>query len=120
MIPSWDQLQCLASAGIRSSIFGSSVFGVESLNLLPELINEALKCKTNSIDYKKFDEFIDLNGYEFPVQDFEVLRNQILLSGNGAFSNVTISKEKMLDFLKKTQEMLSESVKVHAKIISSN
>jgi hypothetical protein len=26
----------------------------------------------------------------------------------------------MLDFLKKTQEMLSESVKVHAKIISSN
>ena len=71
-------------------------------------------------DYKYFYELIDLNAYEFPVQDFEVLRNQILLSGNGAFSNVTISKEKMLDFLKKTQEMLSESVKVHAKIISSN
>mgnify|MGYP001174417797 FL=1 len=97
-----------------------SVFGVESLSSLPELIKEALECKTSSIDYKKFDEFIDLNAYEFPVQDFEVLRNQILLSGNGAFSNVTISKEKMLDFLKKTQEMLSESVKVHAKIISSN
>jgi hypothetical protein len=97
-----------------------SVFVIDSLNSFPQLIKTALDYKVNESDYEKFKKIFNIDGFEFQIQLFEVMRNQILLSGNGAFSNVVISNEKMNDFLIQTEKLFFESVNAHTQIILSN
>ena len=95
-----------------------SVFGVESLNSLPELIKTALKSKTEPLNCKKFESLFELNDYVFPINVYEVIRNQYLFSGNGVFSNVHISDNTMLEFLEKNKQLFSKAVKVHLRMMS--
>jgi hypothetical protein len=95
-----------------------SVFGVESLNSLPKLIETALKSKIEPLDVKKFESLFESNDYVFPINVYEIIRNQYLFSGNGVFSNVNISDNTMLEFLKKNKQLFSEAVKVHLRMIS--
>ena len=95
-----------------------SVFGVESLNSLPKLIETALKSKIEPLDVKKFESLFESNDYLFPINVYEVIRNQYLFSGNGVFSNVHISDNTMLKFLEKNKQLFSEAVKVHLRMIS--
>jgi hypothetical protein len=95
-----------------------SVFGVESLNSLPKLIETALKSKIEPLDVKKFESLFESNDYVFPINVYEIIRNKYLFSGNGVFSNVHISDNTMLEFLKKNKQLFSEAVKVHLNMIS--
>ena len=97
-----------------------NVFVVDSLDSLPELICKALECKTNPSDYKKFEDYFYIDGFDFPINVYEVIRNKILLSGNGVFSNVSISNQTMIDFLEKNKRLFSNSIQAHLKIISKN
>ena len=95
-----------------------SVFGVESLNSLPKLIETALKSKIEPLDIKKFESLFESNDYVFPINVYEIIRNQYFFSGNGVFSNVHISDNQMLKFLEKNKQLFSDSVKTHLMIIS--
>jgi len=95
-----------------------SVFGVESLNSLPKLIETALKSKIEPLDIKKFESLFESNDYVFPINVYEIIRNQYFFSGNGVFSNVHISDNQMLKFLEKNKPLFSDSVKTHLMIIS--
>jgi hypothetical protein len=97
-----------------------SVYGVESLNSLPELIKTALKSKIEPLDCKKFESLFKSNDYVFPINVYEVIRNQYLFSGNGVYSNIDISDNTMLEFLEKNKQLFSEGVKAHLKVISSD
>ena len=96
-----------------------SVFEIDSLTSLPELIKNALKCKTDPMNYEKFKSIFNENIFSFPLNVYEVIRNQSLFSGNGVFSNIEISNEKMLEFLQKNEKLFSDSVETHLKIITS-
>lgn len=97
-----------------------SVFGVESLNSLPGLIKTALKSKTEPLNYKKFESVFKLNDYVFPINVYEVIRNQYFFSGNGVYSNMDISDNTMLEFLEKNEQLFSQAVQVHLNIISND
>ena len=112
--------------GIPSITFGKqpyqiipSVFGVESLTHLPDLIKTALNFKSKSSDYEKFESLLDINGFSFPLNVYEIIRNQILFSGNGVFSNVEISNENMSKFLKNNEKLFEDNVKAHLKLINN-
>ena len=97
-----------------------SVFGVDSIDLLPELIQKALMCKTNPLDYEIFEDYFYKDGFDFPTEIYEIIRNKTLFSGNGVFSNVSISDKTMIDFLEKNKNLFSDSVRAHLKILSKN
>lgn len=111
--------------GIPSITFGKqpyeiipSVFGVESLTHLPNLIKIALNSKPKSSNYEKFESLFDIDGFSFPLNVYEIIRNQILFSGNGVFSNVKISNQNMSKFLKNNEKLFEDSVKTHLKLIN--
>ena len=97
-----------------------SVFAVDSLDSLPELIRKALMCKTNPLDYGRFEDYFYTDGFDFPFNVYEIIRNKTLLSGNGVFSNVSISNKTMINFLEKNKKLFSDSVHAHLKILSKN
>ena len=97
-----------------------SVFGVDSIDSLPELIQKALMCKTNPSDYEIFEDYFYKDGFDFPINIYEIIRNKTLLSGNGVFSNVSISDKTVIDFLEKNKNLFSDSVRAHLKILSKN
>jgi hypothetical protein len=112
--------------GIPSITFGKqpyqiipSVFGVESISDLPNLIKTALKSKPESLNYEKFKSIFNVNGFSFPLNVYEVTRNQILFSGNGVFSNVKISSKDMIKFLKNNEKLFTDSVETHLKLINN-
>ena len=96
------------------------VFAVNSLDSLPELIKKALECKTNPLDYERFNDYFSIDGFDFPLNVYEIIRNKALLSGNGVFSNVLISNKNMIDFLEKNKQLFKDLIQSHLKILLKN
>ena len=86
---------------------------------LPNLIKIALTSKPKSSNYEKFESLLDVDGFSFPMNVYEVIRNQTLYSGNGVFSNVKISNKNMVKFLKNNEKLFEENVKTHLKLINN-
>jgi hypothetical protein len=111
--------------GIPSITFGvqpyqiiPSVFIVNSISSLPDLIKKALKFKTNPSDHQKFKEYFDVLGYSFDNLGFEIKRDQSFYSGNGVYSNVEISEKDVENFLNVNKDMFSDAVQAHLKFLS--
>ena len=109
--------------GKASIIFGEqafqimpSVFKVDSLNSLPELIRKTLNHKVNSLDYKKYEELLGERAFEFNMFEYEINRDKSLFSG-GILSNILISNKDMIDFLDKNKDLFSGLLNAHLKII---
>ena len=110
--------------GKPSIVFGNqaaqimpSVFRVNSLNSLPELIKTALQHKTDPSDYEKYKELLSTRTFEFNMLEFGHNRNNSFFSG-GILSNVLISNNDMIDFLDKNKNMLMNLLNAHLKIMS--
>ncbi len=96
-----------------------SVFKVTSLNSLPELIQLALKHKTDSSDYEKYEKLLNGRTFAFNMFEYENKRDKSFFSG-GILSNVLISNDDMIDFLDKNKNMFSDILDAHLKIMSPN
>jgi len=94
-----------------------SVFKVTSLDTLPELINTAMKFKADPLDYKKFEEFFENRGFNFPLNIYEIIRNKAFFSGSGIFSNVMISNKNMIEFLENNEKLFLDFVNEHLKLL---
>ena len=112
--------------GKPSIVFGEhaaqimpSVFKVDSLSSLSELVKTALKYETNPSDYEKYKKLLDDRMFAFNMFEYENKRNQSFYSG-GILSNVLISNDDMVDFLDKNKNMFSNMLNAHLKILSSN
>ena len=110
--------------GIPSIIFGPqpfeiipSVFKVNSLLELPNLINKIIDKPIDNSYYKKYEQLIDNLGCDFDMFYYENLRNKIFFSGN-ILSNVEISEHDMYDFVENNKKLFSELVIEHLKFLS--
>lgn len=110
--------------GKPSIVFGDqavqimpSVFRVDSLNSLPELIKTALQHKTDPSEYEKYKELLSTRTFEFNMLEFENNRDKSFFSG-GILSNVFISNNDVVDFLDKNKNMLLSLLDAHLKIMS--
>ena len=110
--------------GIPSIIFGQqpfeiipSVFRVNSLLDLPNLINQALSTIVDSSLYEEYEQLIDNVGSNFNMFDYENLRNRTFFAG-GILSNVKIYEKDMSNFLKNNEGMFSNLVNEHLKFLS--
>jgi len=110
--------------GIPSIIFGGqpfeiipSVFKVNSLLDLPNLIQKALKSTVDPTYFEKYKKLIDSKSIKFNMFNYENLRNTAFFAG-GILSNVEIHEKIMLNFLKNNENMFSILVNNHVKLIS--
>ncbi len=94
-----------------------SVFRVESLNLLSELVKEAITHKVEPSEYKRYVEILGDRLFEFNMFEYENNRDESFFSG-GILSNVPILEENMVDFLEKNKEIFLNLSNAHLKIIS--
>ena len=94
-----------------------SVFTVDSLNSLPELIKKALTYKVNPLDYKKYVELLKNRLFEFNMFEYENIRNKALFIGC-ILSNTTIHEKDVVDFLTKNQNLFSNLLNEHLKLLS--
>ena len=94
-----------------------SVFKVNSLLDLPNLIYKALKLKVDPTYFEKYKTLIDTKSIKFNMFNYENLRNSAFFAG-GILSNVEIHEKNMLDFLKKNENMFSILVNNHIKLLS--
>lgn len=94
-----------------------SVFKVNSLLDLPNLIHKALKFKVDPTYFEKYKTLIDTKSIKFNMFNYENLRNSAFFAG-GILSNVEIHEKNMLDFLKKNENMFSTLVNNHIKLLS--
>jgi hypothetical protein len=110
--------------GIPSIIFGSqpfeiipSVYKVNSLLELPNLIHEIIDKPVDQSYYEKYERLIYDSGCSFDIFLYENLRNKIFFSG-GILSNVEINNNDMHDFLKNNKKLFSELILEHLKFLS--
>lgn len=93
-----------------------SVFQVDSLNDLPELIKNALNYKVNSMELELYEKLFNNRLFEFNTFEYENKRDSHFYSG-GILSNVEISTEKALIFLEQNEQMFEKMVNTHLTII---
>ena len=112
--------------GKPSIIFGDlpfqimpSVFKVNSLFDLPDLIKQALNHKINSLDYKKYEYIVNERSFVFDIANYEIQRDNTFFSG-GIFSNVEIKENLMFNFLTKNKNMFSNLLNAHLTYLSKN
>ena len=110
--------------GKPSIIFGQmpfeiipSVFRVKSILELPDLIKKALNYTVDPTYYEKYEKLIDSRAFEFNMFDYENFRNAKFFSG-GILSNVSVYENDMIDFLKKNENMFSNLLNEHLKLLS--
>ena len=110
--------------GIPSIIFGSqpfeiipSVYKVNSLLELPNLIHEIIDKPVDQSYYEKYERLIYDSGCSFDIFLYENLRNKAFFSG-GILSNVEINNNDMDDFLKNNKKLFSELILEHLKFLS--
>ena len=96
-----------------------SVFRVDSINDLSELIKKALKHQVDSLDYEKYVELLGDRLFEFNMFEYEISRDETFFVGK-TYSNVSISNQTMINFLNKNKEIFSNLINAHLKIISPN
>lgn len=110
--------------GIASVIFGDqpfqilpSIFKVNSLNSLPELIQKALNHKVEPSDYEIYEEILKDRSLEFNMFEYEYKRNNTFFSGN-ILSNIPIDETVMSNFLEENKTSFSNLINSHLRIIS--
>ena len=96
-----------------------SVFRVDSINVLPELIKKALKHQVDPLNYRKYVELLGDRLFEFNMFEYEENRNETFFVGK-TFSNVSISNQTMINFLNKNKDLFLNLINAHLKIISLN
>ncbi len=94
-----------------------SVFPVDSLSSLSQLIQTALNHKVDPSEYEKYEQILGDRAFECNALEYHIRRNKAFFSG-GILSNVPIHEKKMINFLDENKDMLSELIKAHLKIIS--
>lgn len=111
--------------GIPSIVFGEqpaqmmpSVFHVNSLNSLPNLIRDALKHKVDPLEHQKYEDLLGERLFEFNMFEFEIRRDKSFFSG-GILSNVEISNKGMVNFLDLNKGMFENILNAHLKIIKN-
>ena len=109
--------------GISSIIFGQqpfeiipSVFRVNSLLELPNLIHKIIDKPVDVSYYKKYEQLIDNLGCSFDMFYYENLRNKVFFSGD-ILSNVEINEHDMHDFVENNKKLFSELVAEHLKFL---
>ena len=110
--------------GIPSIIFGlqpfeiiPSVFKVNSLLELPNLINKIIDKPIDISYYEKYEQLIDNLGCSFDMFYYENLRNKTFFSGT-ILSNVEINEHDMHDFVENNKKLFSELVAEHLKFLN--
>ena len=110
---------------IPSIVFGEqptqimpSIFHVDSLNSLPNLIRDALRHNVDPLEYQKYEDLLGERLFEFNVFEFESRRNKSFLSG-GILSDVEISNNDMINFLDLNKDMFETLLNAHLKIINT-
>jgi len=110
--------------GIPSIIFGPqpfeiipSVFKVNSLLELPNLINNIIDKPIDKSYYEKYEQLIDNLGCTFDMFYYENLRNKIFFSGD-ILSNVEINENEMYNFIENNKKHFSDLVTQHLKFLS--
>ena len=110
--------------GLPSIVFGDvpfsiipSVFKVNNPRELPSLIKTALNTKINPDYLKKYLKLIHERSVNFDMMDFEVVRNNQFYSGN-TLSDVEISEDKTIQFLKENVDYFDDLVNAHIKKIN--
>jgi hypothetical protein len=96
-----------------------SVFPVNSIKDLPELIKKALEYKVSAADYEKYVELLGDRLFEFNMFEYEINRDETFFAGK-TYSNVPIVNQTMINFLNKNQKIFLNLINAHLKIISSN
>jgi len=96
-----------------------SIFPVDSIKDLPELIKKALKHQVDSLDYRKYVELLGDRLFEFNMFEYEIKHNKAFFAGK-TFSNIPISNQTMVNFLNKNKQTFLNLINAHLKIISSN
>lgn len=111
--------------GIPSIIFGPqpfeiipSIFKVNSLLELPNLINDILQKPVDTSYYKKYEQLIDNLGCSFDMFYYENLRNKVFFSGD-ILSNVEINEHDMHDFVENNKKLFSDLVIQHLKFLNN-
>jgi len=109
---------------IPSIVFGEqpaqimpSIFHVNSLNSLPNLIKDALRHKVDSTEYQKYEDLLDERLFEFNMFEFEIRRDTSFFPG-GILSNTDIPNEGMTNFLDLNKNMFENIVSAHLKLIT--
>jgi hypothetical protein len=109
-----------------SIIFGTmphdmlpSVYKINSLKELPELIKTALNTKIDSSYIKKYNKLIKGKIVNFYWDELEILRNKEFFSGN-ILSDVKFKESKVKEFFKKTDSMFKILSDAHLEKMKSN
>jgi len=89
-----------------------SVYKVNNLTELPDLINSALNTKINPDDLQKYLKLIKNKSINFDMMDFEVKRNNQFYSGN-TLSDVEISEKDTKQFLEENKKYFESLVNAH-------
>jgi len=110
--------------GKSSIVFGDqpfqilpSIFKVNSLDFLPELIVKALNHTVEQSEYEKYEELLKNRLIEFNMFEYEYKRDTNFFSGR-ILSNVSISEKSMFDFLNENKNSFLNLVNSHLKLIS--
>ena len=111
--------------GVPSIIFGPqpfeiipSIFRVNSLLELPNLINTIIQKPIDTSYYEKYEQLIDNLGCSFDMFYYENLRNKVFFSGD-ILSNVEINEHDMQDFVENNKKLFSELVIQHLKFLNN-
>jgi hypothetical protein len=111
--------------GIPSIIFGDqafkilpSIFKIDSLTSLPDLILEALSHKVKLFESEQYERILQNRLIEFNMFEYEYQRNLNFFSG-GINSNILISENHMHKFLKENKDSFTKLVNFHLKLLTS-
>lgn len=96
-----------------------SIFRVDSLPKLPDLIKTALNCSVNTSNYEKYEELLSDRACEFNMFEYENKRDTAFFAG-GILSNIEIKEEDVKDFMSKNKSMFLELSNAHLKQFSKN
>lgn len=94
-----------------------SVYLVNSLTNLPELIKTALDATINPMDVKKYDKWVRERIVDVNWSDLELLRNEKLYSGN-ILSDVEYPENKVREFFEENETMFKKLSDAHLQKIN--
>lgn len=109
--------------GIPSVIFGNqafeilpSIFKIESVDKLPEIIKKALNRKVQSFEYNQYINLLNHRLIDFNMFEYESRRDEMLFSGK-ILSDVYISEYKMKKFIDLNKNQFVKLNEAHLKLI---
>jgi len=108
-----------AENNIPSLVFGDipfsilpSVYKVDALIDIPQVIKTALKITVNSEDVQKYIDMINAKSINFDMMNFEVKRNRHFYSGN-ILSDVDISENSVKEFFDNNKKYFQPLIDAH-------